>query len=95
MVLKTFQYQTTEHLHFFLMDLSEAPSHTNLVSANGMISHASEILCIIKFQELSVRNMGIYSNYKSCASEDLAENTYIHTFSNLLKLLAPKDARVQ
>lgn len=65
------------------MDLSKAPSHANLVSANGSIPHPSEILCIIKFQELRVRKTSVYSNYKSHVPEELAENIFIHSFSNL------------
>jgi len=42
--LNTLLYQSTHHLHFSYVDLSETPSHVNLVSANTMISHPSEIL---------------------------------------------------
>lgn len=79
-------------LIFFCMDLSEALSHLKLLPASGSISHASETLEHNTFSKFQGRNMDTNINYKAHVPEELAKNTSIHSFSNLIQLLAQKAA---
>lgn len=73
------------------MDLSEAPGHTNLVSANRINSLPSEILMHNKISKIENKKPGYSQQLETTHAEDLLQTP----IATLLHLLAQKEGTIQ